>query len=356
MRDYRSHSQIDKYDNCPRSYRYKYIDGLETKANANLVLGSAMGKCMEHVLNEHKFTRDSLVPPDPLLEEGLQVMSKYMTDELPSVSPTQDEIDEALEIELHLSFLVKHYFKFIFPKQGLIPLDPEVKIDLGIKDLTERVTGYIDMLCQSARTGEYVVVDFKTINSKPSKPKLGYRRQTWLYANALQQEMGLDHLPTCQLHHFVKRLPYINRKRKTLTINGYQFSPAELPERMNDFPPELIEALYDNKLFEERIVLLNAPFSQSEWLDYQEVFFNLEFSIRNNFWPKNRNSGLCTPQYCDFWDICMGAEENSNSLQQQKLLVDSSSRETVGLKDVPFQVDAPESTPDWPEKVNNFLF
>lgn len=369
MPAHRSVSQINKYQQCPRKYRYKYIDKLEEPGNIFFAIGSAVDKALEHIVANHNFTKEHPSPPDELIQDALQVMETTRIAKIAEFNCTEEEAQEVVDTCFHLGRLIPFYFKFYLPHAGLLPMRTQVKINYGLSDLEAPITGWIDLLCLSYRTNEIVVVDFKTSGKKPSKETLSldYKRQVWTYSKAIKEEMGLDYLPMCALHFFVKTIPKLpEQARKKVrnkdeyllipnNINGYEFMASEYEDvPISEYPEELLEALYSQKVVDSKIVLLTAPFEEHEWLSYNELFFDLEFSIKHNFWPKNRTHYLCCKEFCSFWNRCVGSEEGEASLQLQKKLANTEPVERAGLDDVPFSVDTPPSLNT--KDTSNFLF
>lgn len=323
MSEHRSISQINKFTICPRKYRFRYIDGLPSSGSLATAIGSAFDNAINYVIDhfDHEAYADhpteaAKVKLDEVIRQAVENLLDSGADKLTEIPHTEEDYETFCSTVFHLSKLISPYFKEYLPKQGLIPVKAQHKISYDFDELGKPVTGFIDMIAKSMYTGKIVIVDQKSGKGSKREASLEHKRQVWLYSKAIEEEFNLDYLPQAEVHYFNKTLPKLPReKKKDNHVNGVAFSPSDLKETpFHLYPTELVKALYTEEELISKVDLVPARFDQSEWDSLEESFFDLEFSHQNNFWPKNRTHTLCSPQYCEYWDRCVGATETTESL------------------------------------------
>lgn len=333
---HRSVSQMNTYERCPRQWYYRYVKKLPEKNSHFFTIGTAFDDAMSLIIENGSFSNEAPIASDDLIEEGLGLLFEKKTQLLGEADfdeETKDEVDEKV---FHLSKLIKPYFNEILPSQGMYPLKTQRKINYYLEDMEDPILGYIDMIAYDYRIDQQVIVDFKTANSV--SPSLDYKRQVWVYAKAIQELDDLPYLPRAEIHMFSKGTPTLPKaKRVSMDLEN---------EKIHRYPPELIEELYSGEFIRKKCTLHNADMRKEDWLTINETYFDLEYSRKHNFFPKNRTHSLCSERFCSFWKTCHSEEESQESLKSMKSQVLNYNQPMEIQATVPFMVEPVKPPPE----------
>lgn len=246
-----SFSSITAYLNCPRAWKFKYIEKSSTRKSGALAFGTAFHETVENYVSRgnegreiralwaaawqkqseanHGFDDET---PKSLYNDGLRMFSS------PKVMVALDSIEPPREIELPVSLNVP----------GVPP-----------------VTGFVDMLAADG-----VPSDFKISRSKWSDNRVRSSLQALFYLAALKQ-MQIETPLKFRHYVFIK-----NREPGTQ--------------------------------------LLETEYRYAQFLFLFSVIQHVWSSIQANAFHENPESWQCQTQYCDFWRLCRGRFSRADAI------------------------------------------
>ena len=180
-----SHSRIELYKQCPRRYKYNYIDHIKAGRNsAALAFGQAMHSALESIYK--RFLSFGIFD----LEQGITTFKKKLYHSVQTEPfPCSDE-------ELGGMFVSGENILKNREYKGGEVLATEQKLNFHVGDYP--FVGVVDRI--DKKDGEYSIVDYKTGSKLPHIDDLKKNHQLLLYALAVQQNYG--ELPTtCSLEY-----------------------------------------------------------------------------------------------------------------------------------------------------------
>lgn len=248
-----SHSSIDTYNNCPRQYKFAYVErvSVEKKLTADLYLGSVVHKALE---NLYRTKLNGRVMP---FEELLAFYNRQWdeTEKNRLVVVRESDSIEAF-IEIGRIGLKKFYDKFAPFDNGQtliieefvdFPLDPNGRFN---------IRGKIDRMARLG-DGSVEIIDYKTQAMLPTQVALDNDDQMALYLMAVRQ-----------LWPDFKNI----RARQVFIRHGV----------------EMTANMSDDKLDEIRYAI------------YQNILEIEDAAKNDNFPPKE--SSLCN--WCEYYNLC----------------------------------------------------
>ena len=169
-----SYSEISTYQNCPLSYRFKYLEGRSTLPSASLSFGKSVHEALEWLYSCP--TPDPPAMPD-LLE---QLETCWLSEGYSSVEEETRYFYQAKSVlELYYrNNVLKDPDGFRVPAA----LEYKFRIDLGFCELS----GVIDRLDKSP-TGGFEIIDYKTNRRLPPARRLAEDLQLPLYHIAAER-------------------------------------------------------------------------------------------------------------------------------------------------------------------------
>ncbi len=248
-----SHSSIGTYNNCPRQYKFAYIERVtvEKKLTADLLLGSTVHKALETLYKTKLNGR--VMPLDELLDFYNKQWDESNKDHIVVIRES-DSIEDF--IETGREGLRRFYGKYAPFDDGqtlvveqfiTFPLDPNGRFE---------IRGRIDRLVQRG-DGTVEVIDYKTQAMLPTQRDLDNDPQMALYLIAVRH-----------LWPDFERV----RARQIFIRHGV----------------EMAANIDDGRLEEIRYAL------------YQKIL-EIEDAAQNDNFPPNE-SNLCN--WCDFYSLC----------------------------------------------------
>lgn len=275
-----SPSAVTAYDDCPRAYKYKYVDRVElVEKSSNLLFGSAVDTVFEQIVRGI-VSGTPLPSPSIAFEAAFQEQFSFGGRIKYSKGFEKDDLFE-IGKRLVEDFAVK------YPRFGLQPIvddqnNPimqkylQVEVDEGVL-----LTGKLDHLAID-RMGRVVVIDFKTARTAADKGFVLVSDQLTSYqilVDAHREELGIDR---------VQRLGFIEGiKRKVSTTN-------------RGSGPFIEEPLYADRRTDAEI---------EEFLDKVRWVAD---DIRKGRFPKKPRMAYNTPcAMCDFAEACQQGNKQS---------------------------------------------
>jgi putative RecB family exonuclease len=204
-----SHSRLSTFENCPRQYRYRYIDKLPRPGvGIEAHMGSSVHKALESLYREADSGRV------PSLED---VQSRYQEAWARVPEARLRIVRRGFDGEDYRSLgrhCVEAYYRRHHPfEEGkTLKLEGKVRLTLG-PDEEYSLVGYIDRLAQ-APDGAYEIHDYKTSGSLPRREDLDRDRQLVLYEIALRRTLPGD-VPVRHIWHYLAFDRRYERVRET---------------------------------------------------------------------------------------------------------------------------------------------
>ncbi len=182
-----SFSRIDMYENCPRRFRYAYIDRLPGKPSPALSFGSSVHAALEEFY-------DRKLPDCPTEDELLDLLYEHWDSSGFEALPR----DEQVAYYRHAQQTLRRYHRRIAGEYRL-PVTTEAWFELPFDDIAV-VVGSIDRV-DSDDDGQLHVVDYKT--SRRAQPRQRVERSLQLAIYALACEHLFGRLPSTVALDFV---------------------------------------------------------------------------------------------------------------------------------------------------------
>lgn len=249
-----SYSSISTYLLCARSWRYRYIDKVETPKSASLVFGSAFHNAIE----EHLRSQCKGEPTD--------ILSKWQHAwQTECASPAIDWGDSTPEQLSNDGLRMLSHKETLAALGKLQPLvengEPviERRIELRVPGVPVPIIGYIDMIDAVG-----IPHDFKTSARAWTLDKLDGELQPLFYIAAMAQAGSLLN-PMRQFRHVV-------------------FVKTKTPQ----------------------VQVLEAMHSAGELLWLLDMIRSVWRGIEAGAYPPNTNSWKCSAKWCECWQRCRG--------------------------------------------------
>lgn len=290
-----SHSSITTYMLCPRSWKFRYLDKIESQRGSALAFGSATHDTIEQTM----FFKLGLPMTAEVVQKAIGDLDKDITADYEAlaqdVNKTIEEqdysnvfmfnldcqyndpmVDMSTDSYNELLDLGQKVFSDTKITDELFALKPQImadtakpaierKISLDVPGVPIPVIGYIDIITEDGVPG-----DFKTSKRKWGATKADDELQAAFYLIGLSQQFGIrvDQLPAFRYYVIVKtKKPYLQVVETTRT-------PAQL-----FFIYDLVKSVWD--AIEAESFPMNAH--PSNW--------------------------KCSPKWCEYWSICRGRHE-----------------------------------------------
>ncbi len=180
-----SHSRLSTFENCPRQYRYRYIERLPRPwTGVEAHAGAAVHAALERLYAEKMRTgrTPSLEDLDHDLREAWE---KVPTQALRIVRRGFDA-EDYLRLARHC---LETYYRRHHPFDADETLDVEARVEITLgQDPPARMVGFMDRLAR-APDGAWEIHDYKTSGSLPREQDLDRDRQLSLYELALRRTL-----------------------------------------------------------------------------------------------------------------------------------------------------------------------
>lgn len=256
MLDHLSYSSISAYVSCPRSFRFHYLDKVETPTSPSLLFGSAFHDTVEDYLRM-KVQDPPTCPPDQywLTHWGKQL------EQNPNVTwngETPEELSN-LGIRMLAHKDIAEILAAIKPQ--VVDGQPAIerKVALQVPGVDVPIIGYIDLIEEDG-----IPADFKTAARSWGSDKANSEVQPVFYLAALNQA-GYQQNKGLEFRHYV----FVKTKTPKVEIWKTQRQPGEL-----------------------------------FWLF--GMIRDVWQGIKANVFPPSPGTWKCTPKFCDYWTICRG--------------------------------------------------
>ncbi|MFA9445244.1 RecB family exonuclease [Egicoccus sp. AB-alg6-2] len=172
-----SFSRVDAYENCPRRFRYAYVDKLPGRPGPHLSFGTSIHAALEDFY-------DRKLPSCPTENELLGFLYARWDSSGFAHLPR----DEQLAFYRHAQDILRRYHRRAAPTYRL-PADTEVWFELPI-GFEATVVGSIDRVDVDDE-GRFHVVDYKTNRKVKNRERVAQSLQLAIYALACRHLFGV---------------------------------------------------------------------------------------------------------------------------------------------------------------------
>ena len=183
-----SFSQLALYQQCPRKYQFRYLDGLEKsfETTPDLLLWTCVHASLEWLyqqLNIYKKPQKS------------DLIERFDTQRLTSLQEAWEKLvmkwDQTLEdYQIRGQHYLSDYYDTHSPFENIKIVGTELLMHFTLEDWPNapKFRGVIDRLDKDWEN--FIINDYKTNKNLPPEQKDEYREQLTLYAQAIQQKYG----------------------------------------------------------------------------------------------------------------------------------------------------------------------
>ena len=183
-----SFSQLGLYQQCPKKYQFRYLDGLEKsfETTPDLLLGTSVHSSLERFyqqLNIHKKPQKS-----DLVEYFDIQRSKSLQENWEKIVMKWDQtLDDYQRRGQHY---LSDYYDLHTPFEDIKIVGTELLLHFTLEDWPNapKFRGIVDRLDKDWES--FIINDYKTNKNLPPEQKDEYREQLTLYAQGIRQKYG----------------------------------------------------------------------------------------------------------------------------------------------------------------------
>lgn len=228
-----SHSRLSSFENCPRQFRYRYIDKLPSESEG---IEAFMGKRVHEILERlyHHVARHGRPP------SLAQVHDRFRKDWLlhwhPEVRIVREECDEDHYRQGGLRCL-ENYYRGHYPFDDGETIGIEHKIQLALDEAGRyKLRGVIDRVVRRPE-GRYEIHDYKT-GALPPRARIEQDRQLALYQLGLEQSYEDVHEVDLIWHYVAHNRTFQQRRTpdQLLSLRGATIELIDRIEATVDYP------------------------------------------------------------------------------------------------------------------------
>jgi RecB family exonuclease len=222
-----SHSSLRTYRDCPRQFKFKYIDRVKTvrKLSADTHLGNVVHRVLRQI---YKLGADGIEMPLDKMEAMYE--EAWSTIDLNTITAPSDyyTIDDYQRIGRDI--LRAHYEKYRPFKPGSL-LGTELRCSFTLPGTDIRLQAIIDRLIRR-NDGVVEICDYKTGQRLPKPSDADYFYQ-----------MGIYHLAVQQNYPEIKEVEVVQHMLRSDERVGYRYSEEELDRLIEDIRIVVLETM-----------------------------------------------------------------------------------------------------------------
>jgi putative RecB family exonuclease len=231
-----SHSRLSSFDNCPRAFRYRYVDQITVDVES---IEAFMGKLVHAVVEKlNLVTATGRVPSLPAVLRRYEAMwnEGYEPERVRIVREgTEPDLYRAIGARCTENFYRRHY---PFDGDESIGIEEKVLVSLD-PDGRYRIRGVMDRLVRT-RTGGLEIHDYKTGQRVPSQTVLDRDRQLALYQLAVEERFPGE--PVTLVWHYLASDQVRRSERSSEQLSTLREETIERIERAEaetEFAPKV---------------------------------------------------------------------------------------------------------------------
>lgn len=273
-KSYLSASQLKCLFKCERQYYYKYVEGIKSPGNANMLLGSACHRTHEQIYKD-KMAGVPLITPKQTAELVVFNFDSVAKEavENDGADPIPDKDKDVLYGEI--INVEASYVENIVP--SVIPIAVELEFIYTSRCGIDLLM-YVDLVKQLHEddANSRSVIDYKITQKKWNIQTLLSDVQFILYTKALD-------IPQIEIHNLVK---------------GSRKAPAKAK-----YTPTYIGELD----IASNIRCLQTTYAPNEYEHLENIIEYSAMKISSGvFAPCDPSNWVCTPKWCAYYGICRG--------------------------------------------------
>ncbi len=179
-----SNSRIETFEQCPRKYRFRYIENIRTQTEG---VEAFVGKRVHETLE--KLYRDLKITKLDTLEDLLRFYeSEWEKNWHGNIQVVREGITPGHYFALGKQCITDYYKQYHPFNQGrTLGLEERIEMKLKDGDKSYSVQGYIDRLTWDPETETYEIHDYKTGSAVPTQEEADEDRQLALYQLGIMQ-------------------------------------------------------------------------------------------------------------------------------------------------------------------------
>lgn len=244
-----SPSKLDTYQNCPRRYRYRYVDKIERPSRSvEAFLGTCVHSAFEKLYENVSHGRN------PYLEETLAAFNEAWDSGWSPDIAIKDGRYQAEDWKKLGQDCVRNYYQTHEPfnRDKTVAVEKRIGFSLTAAGQEYRVEGYIDRLALGP-DGIFEIHDYKTARSLPSQADVDADWQLAIYDIAVRHNWP-DAKNVRLIWHFVRHGKDLVSSRSAESLESLK---AELAS--------LIERIKSDHVFEPK------PSPLCDWCEYRDL-------------------------------------------------------------------------------------
>ena len=160
-------SGIDTFAECPRKYKFNYVDRIYRKSNENFIFGTLGHKVMEFI---------GMGLEDDIILDYVKHSAQY------SGAALALKTLKITNVEALVKTYIKEHRKF---------LEKYEVIQTEIKIRWKNLVGVIDLIAVEKGTGKLLILDYKFSNYAKSDTDISDNLQLYMYAHLLNHMKGI---------------------------------------------------------------------------------------------------------------------------------------------------------------------
>ncbi|MCX5641909.1 MAG: PD-(D/E)XK nuclease family protein [Candidatus Omnitrophica bacterium] len=255
-----SHSRLGKFEGCPLSYKFSYIDKIKSeKEGIEAFMGSQFHGVMEKLYQECSFKVCSL---SELFEYYESLWEKNWH---PTISITKSDMTAENYRQKGRKFIEDYYRRYRPFNQSHV-LGVERKVNIKLDDSGEyKFRGVIDRL-DKAEDGIYEIHDYKTNKYLPTQADVDQDRQLALYQIAIQEAWPNDTREVRLIWHYV--------------AHDQEMRSSRTPEELTQLKADTVQLI---KKIESTTEFLPNQNYLCNWCGYQNIcpLFKHQFAVES---------------------------------------------------------------------------
>jgi len=244
-----SPSKLDTYKDCPRRYRYRYVDGLRRRVEtAETLLGSSVHKALEELYAGIIHGRELS------LDETLAVFDQAWSSGWSDAVVNRHKEYGPQHHQAAGRDCVRNYFSAYAPFKQDTTLAVEKRLGFSLRADGEefRIEGLVDRLAR-VEPGVYEVHDYKTTANLPGQASLDEDWQLAIYDIAVRENWP-DAREVALVWHFV---------RFGQTMRSMRTAPQR-EQLLGDIAGLIVRIKHDHRFLPRRSVLCG-------WCEYRDI-------------------------------------------------------------------------------------
>jgi putative RecB family exonuclease len=219
-----SNSRIETFEQCPRKYKFRYVDGLRMDTEGvEAFVGKRVHEALEKLYRDLKLAKPNTLEDVTRFYEG--AWEKNWHGKVQVVRP---DFSPGHYFALGKQCIADYYRRFYPFNQGrTLGLEERIEMKLKDGDKIYTVQGYIDRLTWVQETESYEIHDYKTGSMVPTQEEADEDRQLALYHLGILQRWP-DAKNVKLIWHYLAANKDIESSRSTTDLAALEREVIEL--------------------------------------------------------------------------------------------------------------------------------